>query len=530
MSADTPVEHERSRELERFLQAHKENLIQHWTRRVIEDPEVPEASRLNRPALIDHIPRIFDRLLYALKKRARGEGGGEELGREHGSGPEAKHHADARFEQHYSLAQALREISHLRAVLLELLHAEKIALDCEEAMLLHAAIDEAMSTVAVRMEQVARRELAFEHGRLRTVLELLPVGVFFADTNGHLLSSNPAAHAIWGVSESLADHPSRLDGCQAWLPGKSDRVKQEEWGLSRALASGETVHNQEIDILGFDGKRRTILHSATPLVGEAGEVVGAVSVCVDVTDRMRIARELQQSIETRERLLGVLGHDLRNPLSTIRFAAAILQAREDMPEGAHKPLARIVTSAERMGRLIEDLLDFTRCRAGMSIPISPKPMKLGRICRQVIEELEISHPDREIEFVAKGSGEGEWDSDRMAQVLSNLVGNALSYSPADTVVRVELREEDQGVRLEVQNLGKPIPTELLPTIFEPFSRAPDAGKVSPSSMGLGLGLGLFISREIVKAHGGTIEVQSNAEQGTRFTVVLPKRRSLPTPA
>jgi signal transduction histidine kinase len=177
-----------------------------------------------------------------------------------------------------------------------------------------------------------------------------------------------------------------------------------------------------------------------------------------------------------------------------------------------------------MARMIGDLLDFTRSRLGGGFPIHTRRMDLRELSQAVIEELELAYPDRTIELEARGDAWGNWDPDRIAQVVSNLVGNALQHSPAGSTVRLDLRDEGDRVLLETSNAGPPIPAEVLPHIFDPGRRGPPGRGRNESS---GLGLGLFIVREIVLAHGGEISVRSSAEEGTTFTVSLPRRPRAP---
>ena len=227
---------------------------------------------------------------------------------------------------------------------------------------------------------------------------------------------------------------------------------------------------------------------------------------------------MRQTAEFRERFLGVVSHDLRNPLHAILLSANTLLRAEGLPSHHTKTARRIVASSERMGRMIGELLDFTRGRLGGGIPVQPREANLRHLCRHVVEELEISHPGRELRLTAEGQFQGTWDPDRLTQLLGNLGKNALDYSPAGTPVDFRLRDEGDGVRVEVHNEGPPIPPELLPGIFEPFRRAV-AGDAHPLS---GLGLGLFIVREICLSHGGHVEVRSRQGEGTTFTLWLPR--------
>jgi signal transduction histidine kinase len=194
-----------------------------------------------------------------------------------------------------------------------------------------------------------------------------------------------------------------------------------------------------------------------------------------------------------------------------------LSRAEDLPDRLARPVARLGTAAGRMGRIIDELLDFTRGRLGGGIPIEPHPIDVGAVVRRVVDELEVSHPSRLLSLKASGRLEGEYDETRLAQVVSNLVGNALQHSPPNAPVTVSVAERvDSGIELEVNNAGAPIDPGLLSHIFDPFRR----GAVSGGASG-GLGLGLFIAAEVVRAHGGTIDVASTAENGTTFRVVLP---------
>jgi signal transduction histidine kinase len=192
---------------------------------------------------------------------------------------------------------------------------------------------------------------------------------------------------------------------------------------------------------------------------------------------------------------------------------------DDLGERHVRGVRRIVTSAERMRRMISDLLDFARGRLGGGIPLMPRAMDLGALCQEVVEELEISRPGREVELVLDGDLRGGWDADRLSQLLINLGRNALDYSPEDTRVRFSVHDEGAHLRLEVHNEGPPIPPERLGLLFEPFRRFAEHEGRSSSS---GLGLGLYIVEQIVRAHGGEVGVRSTREEGTTFTVRLPR--------
>ena len=228
---------------------------------------------------------------------------------------------------------------------------------------------------------------------------------------------------------------------------------------------------------------------------EAARHANALTAALDRSrgELERAIQAKQQLLKDHEMLLGIVGHDLRNPLNTVVMGTSMLLDRGDLPAGHIKTLQRIKTSSHRMVRMIADLLDFERSREG-TIPITRREIALRDVVAQVVEELEVSHPTRTLELVARADGRGSWDADRLAQVVSNLVGNALQHSPPDAPVTISLAESAESVVIEVSNAHRgAISEDDLRRIFEPFRR----GKEST-----GLGLGLYIVQQIAKAHGG----------------------------
>ncbi|WP_437597969.1 ATP-binding protein [Sorangium sp. So ce590] len=260
------------------------------------------------------------------------------------------------------------------------------------------------------------------------------------------------------------------------------------------------------------------------LGGEEADLVHATLDEVMITAAVELERassaELRRDVVLRELFIAVLGHDLRNPLAAIQFATASLLKREDVTAAVARVVQRIAASNDRAARMVEDMLDLTRIRAHDGLPIEPKPVDLGSICEQVVAELESSHPEHTLHFKARGDALGTWDPGRIGQLMSNLIGNAVDYSPPEEPVQVELRGQKKAVVFEVNNRGIPIPPELLPVIFDPFRRGEQRHEDLRRSKGLGLGL--FIAKAIIDAHGGSIQVTSTQEEGTTFRVTLPR--------
>ncbi len=239
-----------------------------------------------------------------------------------------------------------------------------------------------------------------------------------------------------------------------------------------------------------------------------------------LADQAAVALEktrLDESAEFRERLIGIVSHDLRNPISTILMGLTVLLERDQLDERTTRTLSLIHASAERASRMVRDLLDYTEARLG-GIRVEKKPADLHDIVRHLVEEMEVAYPGRRIEVRQEGGAGGTWDGDRLAQVVGNLLTNALHYSPEDTAVRVETGGDEGWVRLTVHNQGEPIPAERLSHVFEPMQRA----TTEVDMAGRSVGLGLYIVRHLVQAHGGTVAVRSTAAEGTTFTVRLPR--------
>jgi signal transduction histidine kinase len=231
--------------------------------------------------------------------------------------------------------------------------------------------------------------------------------------------------------------------------------------------------------------------------------------------RFAAVAELEQTVRFSEMFAGILGHDLRNPLAAIMNSAQLAMMRGDN-EKLIKPLARILKSGDRMARMIAQLLDFTRVRLGGGLPLQPQTIDLLPLLDHVAGEVDEANPDWRIELTHQGDTVGSWDSDRLGQVFSNLIGNAVQHGVAAGGVKVHVdgHAPDRAV-IEIRNQGA-IPPSLLPRLFDPMIQGGRRERAH------GLGLGLYISGQIVRAHGGTIEVSSSEEAGTRFIVTLPR--------
>jgi PAS domain S-box-containing protein len=364
-------------------------------------------------------------------------------------------------------------------------------------------VNEALVLASLRAQDLAdeanaARAVADENAeRFRSLVVTSAALVWRATADGRIEVDREAWQKLTGAAVS--------DGEWGWLeaihPLDQDRVRNA-WQAAVTMSQPYTCQHR---LRKRKGGYAWVMARAVPIV-RSGTVREWIAMMSDVSDRVRVE-------EARDQFIGILGHDLRNPLAAILAGTELLSA---VPEPFARTVVRVARSAHRIEVIIRDLLDFARGRLGGGIPIAPRRCDMRVICDEVVEEIKQAHPTRAISFKATGDLRGVWDPDRIEQVISNLLGNAVAHG-ADPIV-VMSRAEDDHVVTAVHNQGPPIPDAVIPTLFEPFTRA----EQEIGTRHEGLGLGLYIANEIVHAHGGALSVSSIAGQGTTFTFALPR--------
>ena len=359
------------------------------------------------------------------------------------------------------------------------------------------------------------------------------------------------ARSVWPGPETdpgeLRDHAKDILQATAWDMRSAQTAAQQsdksrgagDAGADSARVDGASdVHavgrvRSGFDMMSVVAEYRALRASVIRLWRDSAPTPDAR----DLDDLTRFNESIDQSLaeavrsytqrvdRSRQMFLAILAHDLRNPLNSMVMGAQVLAMAAGLDPDSAQVASRISAGGAAMATMISDLLDFTGTGLGGAMPLSPAPMDLGPLCREVVDEVRAAHPAQAIRFEAGGDLTGDWDAARLRQVVSNLLGNAVHHGAGAAPVDVSVTAETSsgGVRLAVRNGGPPIPPDALPTIFDPLVRgqSPDAEKRRrPGS----IGLGLYIAREVVTAHGGTIDVSSSAEAGTVFTVRLPRRR------
>lgn len=221
-------------------------------------------------------------------------------------------------------------------------------------------------------------------------------------------------------------------------------------------------------------------------------------------------------------LLGILGHDLLNPIGSARMSAQLTLNLGPLTDRQTMLQTQIVESASRATDIIVSLIDFTRARGGAGLPIIKEPMDMGLVGRQLVDEMRVLYPARAFAIDLSGDLEGEWDKPRIGQVFSNLLSNAAKYGFTDSTITVKVEGGPEDVTLSVHNDGVPILSTDVGIVFDSFSRGKSDEKAEDHPNSMHLGLGLYIVKEIVSAHGGTIEVTSSEKDGTYFFARFPR--------
>jgi PAS domain S-box-containing protein len=376
----------------------------------------------------------------------------------------------------------------------------------------------------VTQDLTARRAAAEETRRFQLLVESVKdYAIFILDPSGRVSTWNPGAQRIKGYTsdEIVGKHFSIFYPPQAVAEGKCD--------LELEVAAREGRFEEEGWRLRKDGSRFWANVTITTLRDSNDGVLGFAKVTQDLTQRReaeaasRALAEQRAALaekariqEFQERFLAILGHDLRNPLASIDMGLGILREQISDPAST-RILTRVLSSSGRMSRMIEQILDLTRSRLAGGLELDLRPMDLRGTLVKIVDELRTAHPGRSIELDVRSFGI-LGDPDRMEQVFSNLIGNAILHGDPATPVVIRAELEQDFVRLAIHNFGEPIPAEIQPKVFDPFRRGERESRTSKTS---GLGLGLYISWEIVRGHGGTIEVESSVDRGTTFNVRLP---------
>lgn len=359
-------------------------------------------------------------------------------------------------------------------------------------------------------------------------LDAVPCGILSTSDNGTILRANRVFCSWTGYESAELVGVRRF---QDLLTIGARIFHQTHW--SPLLQMQGSIAEIKLDIMHRNGTTLPAVFNAVRRVDGAA-VIQEIAAFV-ARDRDTYERELVQSrkrleevvdelrrLETEakdraiaaEQMIGIVSHDLRNPLSNISMAAALL-ASEELTEHQRRTLERVARATERANHLINDLLDFTQTRLGTGLSVTLATLDPHTTVSQVVDELASLYSGRTLRHVRTGAGVCRGDANRIAQLVGNLVSNAMAYGDVTQPVTVSTSITASEYTIEVHNGGPAIPVELQARIFQPMTRAARA------SAGKSVGLGLYIVQEIAKAHAGNVKLESSTENGTRFIASFP---------
>lgn len=349
---------------------------------------------------------------------------------------------------------------------------------------------------------------------LEMILEQMPISIVVLDGNGAVTHMNQMALTTMPWLRGMR-HSDDIRGAITLRTVDGELVTPENMPLTRVLR-GETVRGAELEVRVGDAPARYVRSSAVPLQGASG--LGAAVVAFDdITMQRLAAAEREQAIELQRYVLGIVSHDLRSPLQTLVMGCeGIKMFAADHPK-ILQFVSRMESTTGRMRGIIEQLLDVVRSQLGGGIPVQHTDVELGDVVTSVIGEMSLAYPNAKFE-PRLDAVRGRWDRDRLAQVVSNLVGNALQHGEKQSPVWIETEAAGDHAVLRVKNRTQTqLSDEQKSRIFVPFRRTKQ-----PTGGSSGLGLGLYIASEILHAHQGEISVESDPTM-TTFIVRLPLR-------
>jgi two-component system phosphate regulon sensor histidine kinase PhoR len=356
-------------------------------------------------------------------------------------------------------------------------------------------------------QRLARDSLAESEERLRAVLASIAEGVLVTDPDGLIVSLNPAMERLAGWPEAEA-RGQTYEAAFPLLDANGERLSDDDRFLQRAISTRRVVMSRghDISLLAREGRQVPVSITAAPILDREGTLVGGVDIIRDVS----YEREVD---ELKSSLISTVSHELRTPLTMIQGFSELLLSRELGADQSRQALEQINTSSERLSRLINDLLTVSRLDSGR-IEIRPEPVDLGAVLRETTDPF---RKGREIHIDVNGVSQVLADRDRLVQILTNLVSNAVKYSPPDAPVSVTATRQGTTAAVAVQDRGMGMTEEEVKRLFDKFYRV---DRADVREIG-GTGLGLYITKHLVELHGGEISVESKPGVGSTFVFTLP---------
>ncbi|MDB5312042.1 MAG: luxQ 2 [Gemmataceae bacterium] len=354
----------------------------------------------------------------------------------------------------------------------------------------------------------------------RRLLEMLPAGAYTCDADGLITYYNQYAVRVWGREPRLNDPVDRFCGSFKLFSAGGAPLTHDQCWMALALRDAAGYNGHEIVVERPDGTRLTVLAHANPLHDDAGTLLGAVNVLVDITDRKRAEDAVREADRRKTDFLALLAHELRNPLAPIRNGLEIIKLGDADRPAVEQARAMMERQLGHLVRLIDDLLDLSRITKGKidlrrdRIDLAGPVQDAVEACRSLVEErghhLAVTFPPRPV-YV-------DGDRTRLAQVFANLLNNSARYTPRGGHIKLAVERQGSDVVVTVGDDGAGVPADVLPRVFDMFTQADRSLERSEG----GLGIGLALVKGLVELHGGTVSARSDGPgRGSEFGVRLP---------
>ena len=375
----------------------------------------------------------------------------------------------------------------------------------------------------------AARQVQAEHSRLDAVMKAAPVGIFVADRDGRLVSSNPTNQTLWGPGQTQVGDLIDFEAWKGWWMDDARhgrRLQPEEWPMARALR-GEIIAGEIIALHSFHEppQEQVVLACASPIRDASGAVQGGVAAAMDITDRVNAEHALRESDRRKDDFLAMLAHELRNPLAPIRAAADLLSLESVRGEAVAQASAVIARQVRHLTAMVDDLLDVSRVSRGLA-RLEHRPLVAQSILQEAVEQvrplLESRRHRLSVQMPAEPIGLSG-DPERLVQVITNILNNAAKYTPEQGEISIALErqaDETDEAAFTITDNGIGMAPELVQRAFDLFTQAE---RTADRSQG-GLGIGLALVKRLVELYDGSVTAHSDGPgKGSRFVVRLPVR-------
>ncbi|CAN5328888.1 hypothetical protein BH10PSE17_BH10PSE17_01430 [soil metagenome] len=361
----------------------------------------------------------------------------------------------------------------------------------------------------VQSEREAQRRLGAMQSQLRQAMRVGKLYMWSLDlATGRRQYEDAVAILLGQPAAGPVDHDTFVQSIVA-----ADRANESDCFDAALLGAGR-VHHWTFRVQQPHGTERIVTASGQAIADDEGCLSQFVGVLSDITEETKRRELAEDRALLAEQMVGIVSHDLRNPLAAVLMGSSMLN-RSELSTKQRSLVERIVTSTERARRLTDELLDFTLARVGAGLTMNRKHTDLHALVARAADELRLAFPGGSLKLVPVGGGECFIDPDRVVQLLGNLVGNAMAYGNAAQDVTVTTSVDAHHAHIKVHNSGRPIPPELIGSIFAPMVRGSASAALDRS-----VGLGLFIVQAIAEAHAGSVSVTSTVDDGTMFHVRL----------